>query len=196
MKSLWEKLMNTVHANQQSYGAVAKWLHWGMALMIIVLILAGIYMTGLDKSDPSRLQITGMHKSLGVIFMQLAIFRLIWSRISHPPSLPDVLSGWEKALSQIVTVFLYLLMIGTPFSGFAMTNFAGFPVSIFGLIEIPRLFDKNLEMVGMAKQAHWVLVYTLMSAISLHIIGALKHRFIDAPEADVLSRMLPIKTRF
>lgn len=34
-----------------------------------------------------------------------------------------------------------------------------------------------------------------MVAIFLHIAGALKHYYLDAPEADVLPRMLPIKSR-
>lgn len=187
--------MNTVQVDAQSYGKLAKWLHWGMALMLIVLVSVGTYMTGLDKSDPSRLQIMGVHKSFGVIFMLLAILRLIWSRINRSPSLPQVLSGWERALSRIVTASLYILMLAIPFSGFAMTNFAGFPVSMFGLVEMPQLFDKNIEMAGLAKQAHWILVYTLMAAIFMHVAGALKHRFLDAPEADVLPRMMPLKPR-
>ena len=187
--------MNTVHVDDQSYGKLAKVLHWGLALMLIVLISVGTYMTGLDKSDPSRLQIIGVHKSFGVIFMQLAILRLIWSRINQSPALPEVLAGWEKILSRTVTASLYILMLAIPFSGFAMTNFAGFPVNIFGLIEMPQLFNKNIEMADLAKQAHLILVYTLVAAIFMHIAGALKHRFLDAPEADVLPRMMPLKPR-
>ena len=187
--------MNTVQVDENSYGKVAKWLHWGMALMLIVMISVGTYMTELDKSDPSRLQIMGMHKSFGVIFMQLAILRLIWRRINRSPPLPEVLAGWERILSRTVTASLYLLMLAIPFSGFAMTNFAGFSISIFGLVEMPQLFSKNIEMAGFAKQTHWILVYTLIAAIFLHIAGALKHRLLDAPEADVLPRMLPLKPR-
>ena len=152
-------------------------------------------MTGLDKSDPSRLQLMGMHKSFGVIFMQLAILRLIWCRINQSPPLPEVLAEWERLLSRTVTASLYILMLAIPFSGFAMTNFAGFPVNVFGLIELPQLFDKNTEVAGLVKQAHGILVYTLMAAIFMHIAGALKHRFLDTPEADVLPRMMPLKSR-
>lgn len=187
--------MNRVHTEQQHYGVVAKGLHWGMALMLIALISIGTYMTGLDKSDPSRLELLGMHKSFGAIFMQLAVFRLIWSRIQPAPTLPNVLAGWERLLSRFVTASLYLLMLAIPFSGMAMTNFAGYPVSIFGLIDMPILFDKNTEMVGLAKNAHGILVYALLVSIFMHIAGALKHRFLDAPEADVLPRMVPLKPR-
>ena len=187
--------MNTENTKEQSYGAFAKALHWGMALMILVLIAVGTYMAGLDKDDPSKMQIMGLHKSFGVIFMQFAILRVIWSRISNPPKLPTVLAGWERLLSKIVTGSLYILMLAIPFSGYAMTNLFGYPVSLFGLVDLPILFGKDPEIGLLAKQAHFLLVYTLIAALFAHIAGALKHRFLDAPEADVLPRMLPVKAR-
>jgi len=56
-----------------------------------------------------------------------------------------------------------------------------------------RKFAKFLHwgMGLLAKQAHFLLVYTLFS----HIAAALKHRFLDKSEADVLPRMLSIKPR-
>lgn len=187
--------MNTENSNAKGYGALAKSLHWGMALMIIALIAVGTYMAGLDKADPSRAQMMGLHKSFGTIFMLLAIIRILWSRINNSPALPEVLAAWEKILSKIITGLLYLLMLAIPLSGYAMTNLFGYPVSLFGLVDLPVLFSKNIEMAMLAKQAHPLLVYALMAALFAHIAGALKHRFIDKRDADVLPRMLPIKPR-
>ena len=187
--------MNTAKTNELGYGSFAKFLHWAMAFMVIMLIAVGTYMTGLDKTDPTKMQIMGMHKSFGVIFMQLAIIRVIWSRINNSPKLPDVLATWEKVLSTIITAVLYLLMLAIPFSGYAMTNLFGFPVSLFGMVDLPIIFSKNPEMGMIAKQAHGLLVYGLLLALFAHIAGALKHRFLDGRDADVLPRMLPLKPR-
>lgn len=187
--------MNTENIIARDYGKLAKFLHWGMALMVIILITVGTYMTGLDKADPNKMQIMGMHKSFGVIFMQLAIIRVIWSRINNSPKLPSVLALWERLLSKTITGSLYLLMVAIPFSGYAMTNLFGYPVSLFGLFDLPVLFSKNSEMALLAKQAHFLLVYTLIAAVFAHVAGALKHRFLDKPEADVLPRMMPVKPR-
>lgn len=187
--------MNASQIEQPGYGRFAKLLHWLMAAMVIVLIGVGLYMTGLDKTDPSKFQLMGLHKSFGVIFMQLAIVRIIWSRIHRSPALPNVLAGWEKGLSKTITASLYLLMLAIPFSGYAMSNLFGHPVNLFGAIELPMLFEKNPELGGIAKQAHVILVYTLVAALIAHIAGALKHRYLDEPEADVLPRMLPVKPR-
>jgi cytochrome b561 len=187
--------MNTESINEQGYGVFAKVLHWGMALMVIALVIVGTYVAGLDKTDPSKMQLTGMHKTFGTIFMIFAIIRVIWSRINNSPALPEVLAPWEKLLSKTVTASLYLLMLAIPFSGYAMTNLFGYPVSLFGVIDLPVLFSKNPEMAMLAKQAHPILVYTLMAALFAHIAGAVKHRYLDDAEADVLPRMLPIKPR-
>lgn len=187
--------MNKLGDNKQSYGRVSKWLHWGMALMLVVMISGGTYVAGLDQSDPSRLKLLGMHKSFGMIFMQLTILRLIWSRISRPPQLPDALADWEKRLSRIITGSLYILMVAIPFSGFALTNFAGYPVSFFGLVDMPQMFEKNINMAAFAREAHGLLVYTLLLALFAHIAGVLKHRYMDSSEADVLHRMLPLKLK-
>ena len=52
--------MNTNNINEQGYGTFAKFLHWGMALMLIALFAVGTYMTGLDKADPSKMEIMRM----------------------------------------------------------------------------------------------------------------------------------------
>ncbi len=163
--------------------------------MLNVLIAVGTYMTGLDKADPSKMQVMDIHKSFGVIFMQLAIIRVIWSRINNSPALPSILASWERLLSKTITGSLYLLMLAIPFSGYAMTNLFGYPASLFGLVDLPLLFAKNSEVALLAKQADVLLVYTLMVALFAHIAGALKHRFLDKPEADVLPRMMSVKPR-
>jgi cytochrome b561 len=187
--------MNAGNINDQGYGTFTKVLHWGMALMVMILIAVGTYMADLDKADPNKMELMGMHKSFGAIFLMLAIIRVIWNRISHTPELPAVLTPWEKNLSKTVTATMYLLMMAIPFSGYAMTNLFGYPVSLFGLIDLPALFDKNIEIAKLAKQAHPLLVYALLVAMFVHIVGALKHRFIDARDADVLPRMMSIKPR-
>lgn len=187
--------MNTENTTEQGYGKFAKILHWLMALMVITLLIVGSYMAGLDKEDPTKMQIMVIHKSFGSIFLMLAVIRVIWSLINNSPKLPDVLATWEKVLSKTVTGSMYVLMIAIPFSGYAMTNLFGYPVSLFGLIDLPVIFSKNHEMVSIAKEAHEILASLMMLAILAHVAGAIKHRYFDKPEADVLPRMLPVKPR-
>ncbi len=174
-----------------SYGTMSKVIHWIMALGIIMLIVVGIYMTGLDKEDPSRLQIYGMHKSFGALMMMLIIVRLIWLRITPAPALPSVFNAKEQMLTKGVHKLLYLLMLVVPFSGYIMSNAGGYPIKFFGLFELPALVGKSKAIGGFAHEAHEILGFVMLAFILLHMAGAIKHRLQDkGGESDILNRML------
>ncbi len=174
-----------------SYGAFSKTLHWLIALGIIMLIIVGVYMTGLDKTDPAKREIIGMHKSFGALMMMLIVLRLIWLQISPAPTLPSAFNAKEKLLTKGVHKILYLLMLMTPISGYLMSNAGGYPVSFFGLFELPALIDKSKAIGGFAHEAHGILAFTMLAFVVLHVAGAVKHRLQDrGGERDILSRML------
>ena len=55
---------------------------------------------------------------------------------------------------------------------------------------IPEILPKNDHISDILSQLHEILAFTLLGVAVLHILGALKHRFVDASvDTDVLSRM-------
>jgi len=173
------------------YGSVSRFLHWVMALLILAMIGIGAYMTDLAKEDPLRAQLYSMHKAVGVTLLGLAVVRILWILVSRPPEMPAVLQRWEVVLARSTTGLLYLLMLATPIAGYLMTNTGGKPISYFGLFELPALIGENHDLHELLEEVHEFLAFTILALFSLHIAGALKHRFIDAdPNADVLKRML------
>ena len=71
-----------------------------------------------------------------------------------------------------------------------MSQFAGRPVSWFGVVEIPVWLDANKELAGQIKDVHAeILAPALFVLIIAHLLGALWHHFFD--KDDVLKRMLP-----
>lgn len=61
----------------------------------------------------------------------------------------------------------------------------------FFLVHLPELLPKNDNWFRVFQWLHRTLAYTLLVLIILHVLGALKHRFVDAdPSNDVLRRML------
>lgn len=173
------------------YGLISKLLHWLIALMILTLIAVGIYMTGLDKEDPTRGQIYSLHKAFGVTVLGLAVLRILWVRLSQPPELPAGLQDWEKTLSKLVKGLMYLLMLAVPLAGYLLSNSAGKPVSYFGLFELPAVVGKNSDWAEVFGEVHEIFAFVLLGLVGLHLAGALKHRFLDKrPDVDVLKRML------
>lgn len=161
-----------------------------MALIIIFLLGLGIYMEDfLAKDAANRFEIYKLHKSFGVIALFLISIRLVNRFINKAPELPQSIKRTDKNLAHITHILLYLLMIAMPISGYLMSNSYGYDVYLFSL-KMPTLIAKNYELGAIFSKTHKYCGYFLILTISLHILGALKHRFFDAKENDVLQRMI------
>jgi cytochrome b561 len=172
----------------QTYTRTAIALHWLIALVILIAIGLGFYMTNLSLS-PFKLKLFSWHKWLGVTIFLLASVRLVW-RLTHPaPALPNSMDEWEKQIAQAVPVALSVLMFSIPLSGWLMSSAAGFPVVFLGLMPLPDLVAKNKELAAMLKQVHFLLNMSLLALVGLHIGAALKHHFVL--KDNVMAQMLP-----
>jgi cytochrome b561 len=177
--------------NAEYYGSFSKLLHWLMAVLIVALLAVGFYMTGLDKEDPSRGQIYGMHKAFGVLTLMLLVIRIVWLRISPAPVLPAVFTAKEKRVVSSVKGVLYLLMFLIPISGYVMSSAANRPTSFFGLFDLPMLIAENKAIAGAAHEAHEILAFVTIAFILLHVAGVMKHRLKDRNgPSDIMNRML------
>jgi len=173
------------------YGLVSKLLHWLMAMMILTMIGLGAYMADLDKDNSIRLRLYDLHKEIGVTILVLAVLRILWVLASRPPVLPAALQRWEVILSKSTTGLLYLLMLATPIAGYLMVNTGGGPIKYFGLYTMPVLIGENRDLHEVLEDVHGILAFSILTLVGLHVLGVIKHRFIDKnPAADVLKRML------
>ena len=184
------------------YSTVAVILHWLIAGLIIWNVLIGWSadeLRGMEKL--AKLQ---PHKTIGITILILSVARLIWRLTHRPPVLNPHMKPWERSLAHFVHWSLYFVMIALPLSGWAMVSASKlvtiYPIML-GPIEWPAMsFLTNLppdqmgEVHEVLEEAHHllakVIVYVL---VPLHILGALKHQFID--RQDELHRMLPFLPR-
>lgn len=174
--------------NNDQYGSVAKIFHWLMGILIIAMLAVGLYMTGLP-AGPDKSQIYGIHKAVGAIILALVVIRFIWRNLNIVPLLPSTLPNIYKMLAHGAHMSLYALMIIMPMSGWIMSSAAGYPVSVFGLFNLPDLVSKDPVLREMAGFIHTICAYLLIGLLVLHIAAALKHHFID--KDNVFRRMLP-----
>ncbi len=165
-------------------------MHWLTALIIIALLAVGFYMTTwMDKESPNKMMIYNWHKTFGAVALFLVAGR-IFIRLSKPvPPLPESMPLIIRKISHLVHILLYALMIFMPLSGYLMSSFFGYPVHFFG-VDLPILVEKNMEMGSFFAKVHEILGFAFLTIITLHIAGAIKHRFFDLPENDVLKRMI------
>ncbi|MES2432966.1 MAG: cytochrome b [Pseudomonadota bacterium] len=154
-----------------NFGLASRLLHWIMAALILALLVLGTAL-GWIKPNLSTLWLYGLHKTLGLTALSLAVIRLIWHRISPPPLPLGPTAHWQNRAARATHITLYALMLAIPLSGWIASSATGLDVVIFGQITLPAITPTSeaLENAGFA--VHGILTKLLMALLMLHIAGA------------------------
>ena len=135
------------------YGTVAMTLHWLIALLIIANICIGLYFADLPHSDPSKLSLAQLHKSIGLTVLMLSLARVAWRLINPVPPLPRGMNPALRFFARATHVLLYVLIIAIPLTGWMLVSASPLgalvPTMYFGLFQwphIPFLADMDLEI--------------------------------------------------
>jgi cytochrome b561 len=173
-----------------SYGAVAKFLHWGIVILIIVQYFLAEAAEELPDG-PDKLEWITRHKSLGMLLLLLALARIGWKLANRglPPPVP--MPNAQRIAAAAGHGLLYLLLLAQPISGWIMSSAAGYPVSLFGLVDFPALVGENHDLHESLEEVHEVLFTVLAVVALLHALVALYHHFFR--KDDTLRRMLPFR---
>ena len=145
------------------YGRISQCFHWLMALGIIFMLALGLLIDELPgewKRDA-----VGLHKSVGIILLVLAVIRLGWRFANIQPAMPQTVKKIQGQAAKIAHWALYALMFAMPVSGWLMSSAFGKPVSVFGLVTLPDMLAKDRELGGLLKDAHEVIANGLVSTL-------------------------------
>lgn len=175
-----------VRNSLDDWGWPAKLLHWVGAVLILLLLGHGWWMTHFAPR-PDRLAHYAGHAALGYDFLALLVLRLLWRWTNQVPPLPAGLEPWERAAAHLGHFGLYVLMLATTLTGWAMagTGRTPFNQDVFG-IAIP-LFVTDRALHGPLEDTHKYLAYVLAVLVAAHVLGALRHHFVK--RNTVLRRM-------
>ncbi|MBA8667314.1 cytochrome b [Holosporaceae bacterium 'Namur'] len=171
----------------KKYPLSMRLMHWGLGMIILVMLFVGLYMVSLPVDNPFKWKLYNLHKSFGVIVFVLAIIRLGIRAASQIPPLPKEVSTLESKLSVLFTVLLYLSMFIMPLSGYISSTAGGFGVKFFSL-DMPNFFsEKNFDLSRIAITVHIYVAYFMIAVLCLHLSAPIKHLFID--KINVFKRM-------
>jgi len=177
-----------MHMQVTRYGAVAQTFHWLIAALIFVMLGLGYYMHDLPLGT-RKLQLYGIHKSIGISIAMLAALRLLWRLFHPPPPLPDSMKPWERKAAGVVHALLYLMLFVQPLIGFLQSNAANFPIVLWGILLLPPLIGPDEPLSETLIGVHTICGNLLAILVIGHIAAALRHHFVL--KDDVLRRMLP-----
>ncbi|MDG6778380.1 cytochrome b [Thiomicrorhabdus sp. zzn3] len=177
----------------QGYGWVSIGFHWLLAVAILGLFALGVWMVELDYYSTWYHQAPEIHKSVGVLVMMAMIIRWGWNLAGGSPAplvhqTGRVSAHWQRRAIKAVHWLLYLWVLALGVSGYLISTAEGHAVSVFGWFDVPvwiAPFDNQADLAG---EVHEWLAYSLMGLVTLHLVGALKHHFIN--QDNTLKRML------
>lgn len=172
-----------LYDSQEKYGAVSRFFHWVMTVLIFWQMLKLFDRTNEGEHWVGQVLVP-WHISIGVLLLVLIIGRLGWfisQRANRPPA--------DEQLAVFVKVghgLLYLGMLLMPVTGLAYMVGKGYGLTVFGVQLVAK--SDGIAWLASIGGLHPYIAWTLLVLIAGHIVMAFVHQFIK--KDGLLQRML------
>lgn len=175
----------------ESYGLIAKCLHWITALLFLGSYISVYYRHWFTEAKtPENWTALQLHLSIGVSIAVIVVLRIIWRIMNRTPN-PEPGSKLEHLAAHLGHYALYAIMIIMPITGYIGT---GANTEFFFIFDIPKFedtalftslvsdglgltfkeFEKPIDFIHKELLGEW-LVWILIAG---HVAAALYHHFI------------------
>ena len=161
-------------------------LHW-FTLAALVMGVAAILLREVAEGRALRLELLNLHRSVGLLVLLVAGARLtLRKQVGRPvhdtPRFTQVMASLSHGA-------LYLLLLGLPVLGWALTSARGQAASLLGLIPLPPLVASNPDLADTLADYHEWAAWALLALVVAHAAAALWHHHVRRDQ--VLASMLP-----
>ena len=175
-----------MRSDRETWGAVARGLHWLSALVIGFGLAHGYWMANLLQPREARLPHYVFHSAVMLYLGLLIALRIVW-RIGEPtPELPAGTARWERIVAHAAHTALYVLVIAVLITGFM--NWSAFParfnpqraadmvIRLFGFWPVPAVHDTlSRDVFKFWEEGHRLLSFGLAGLVAAHVAAALRH---------------------
>lgn len=124
-----------------TYGSIAKWLHWGTALLFLGSYVSVYYRQWFTERDtPENWIAIQLHLSIGVTIAVVVALRIIWRMTNRVPEFEPG-TKLEHLAAHAGHYALYAIMIIMPVTGYLGS---GVNTEYFFLFDIPKFESTQL----------------------------------------------------
>lgn len=171
------------------YTARARWLHWLMALLIVLAYGLILSRSEFPRFSEYRVMVVQGHFLTGILVLALAFLRLAERRRHAPPAITPPLQDALRRASRLTHYLMYAFLFVQPVLGIltVMVEKGQLPILFTGL-SIPWPFATSDRTAEYFEDLHKLFASLFYYVIGLHIVAALWHHFIR--KDDTLRRML------
>lgn len=125
----------------KNYGSIAKWLHWGTAILFLGSYVSVYYRHWFTEvKTPENWIALQLHFSIGVTIAVIVALRIIWRITNRVPELEPG-TKLEHLAAHAGHYALYAIMIIMPITGYLGT---GANTEYFFIFDIPKFADTQL----------------------------------------------------
>lgn len=164
--------------SRRAWGAVTRAFHWGLAVLIIGMIVYGWWMNHFPARQ-DRYFFRLIHADIGYLVLLLLVLRLVWRSVNPMPAFPPETPVWDQWLARLNEGALYLVTFAVALLGWAHSGATSRPYSSwFGLFDVPQFTSADRTLVQLTEDYHILGAYLLLALIAMHVLGALYHHFI------------------
>lgn len=151
-------------------------LHWIIAIVIIGSLILGMYIEDLPRG-PDKFELMGLHKSVGVLVLVVALYRLVWRIRNRLPERLTPVAAWQEKVTTLVHMILLAGTVMMPVSGILMSVGGGHPVAVFGF-ELIASGDESELLGELGHVIHGLGSNVMIAAVALHVAASVKHHFV------------------
>jgi cytochrome b561 len=95
--------------------------------------------------------------------------------VQPPPALPEAMPGPQRFIAHAAHFALYGLMFALPLVGWGMLSAAGYPIVLYGALQLPPILPLDVTLYAVLRTTHTVLAYLLFATFIAHFAAALMH---------------------
>lgn len=165
-------------APSQGYRMPARWLHWIVAAVVLLMIPAGLVMTREGLPRPVQDTLFIFHKNTGVLLFPVILLRIGYRLTHRAPPLPASVPPWQRVVARTTHVLLYALLIVMPLSGFTRVRAGGFPIELLDRLGAGPWIAKSEALAHVAQAVHWTGAALLIGLVALHTGAAVFHALV------------------
>lgn len=163
----------------RSYDKGYKWLHWSMAFLFMLMLLAFFGFEQVTNDQEHMTMLTG-HSSIGTVVCILLLVRVFKRFIKGDPQPVHDMPVWQISAAKWMHLGLYFMMVLVPLTGYLTANFHQLPVMVFGAFELNASSGQTYERATfeLLRLVHSTAIKVFMGLLVLHIGAAVYHRAI------------------
>jgi len=157
---------------------------------MILMLLAKFGFASAITPEDKMVMLIG-HSSIGSILTLFIIMRLIKRFVIRSERPVQAIVNWQKKLSGVVQMSLYLCLIMIPLTGYLSASLHQLPVMPFTLFNLSQVSGTAYNEVDflLMRSIHETFINGLIALLILHIGAALFHKFVK--KDGVMGSMTP-----